>query len=476
VTESALRYVENDVPPDRERLAPAEVAAIRARCADELERGLARLVEASPPRPPSGRVRFGRGDPTLYIGRLGQAFGFLHVFERTGDAGHLELARRYLDAASEASARSAFPSPEEWLSFHATSGASAIAAVLYDRLGDAEASAHQLARYLRLAEPAADADYPTEDLLWGRGGFLFGAAFLRAQLGEKSVPDEPVCGALEAMIETGRRHAHLHAPHLESGRHGRTPLLYMNFNRAMLELFARAIVGGRSGPARVLAAIGARAVSGYENRKLGLGERYDLSLVHGLPGNLYLLLHFPELLRRGPAWADDVRAALHCLTGYVDADRGMLELLPSPRSRALQARAGTGAFTERVHWCGGTPGMVFVFARAYRVFGDPAFREAAERAAEHTWRCGLLRKGNGICHGVAGNGYAFLSLYRATSDTRWLDRALHFARHSWSERVLRQQVKPDRPWSLYEGAMGTLCFYLDCLDPARARFPGFEVP
>jgi hypothetical protein len=38
------------------------------------------------------------------------------------------------------------------------------------------------------------------------------------------------------------------------------------------------------------------------------------------------------------------------------------------------------------------------------------------RAAEVTWRRGLLAKGPGLCHGVAGNGYALLSVYRCT---RW---------------------------------------------------------
>ncbi|MCP3985832.1 MAG: lanthionine synthetase, partial [bacterium] len=93
----------------------------------------------------------------------------------------------------------------------------------------------------------------------------------------------------------------------------------------------------------------------------------------------------------------------------------------------------------------------------------------------HVWRYGLLSKGNGICHGVAGNGYAFLSLYRAASEERQLDRALHFARFSWSTRVTEQQRTSARPWSLYEGRLGTLCFYLDCLEPDRARFPAFEV-
>ena len=53
--------------------------------------------------------------------------------------------------------------------------------------------------------------------------------------------------------------------------------------------------------------------------------------------------------------------------------------------------------------------------------------------------------------------------------------ALQLARFTWSDRVTGAQSPPERPGSLYEGRLGTLCFYLDCLDPGRARFPAFEV-
>lgn len=472
--EPAARHVENDISPERERLDAAEAEAILARCTSEFERGLAKLIDASPPVSPRGRPRFGRNDPTLYIGLLGQAFGLLHIHERTGRAEHLELALRYLVVAREAIDRSGFPPPHEWLSFHATGGVSAVAAVIYDRLGDTATSERHLADYLRLAEPAADPHYPTDDLLWGRGGFLYGAAFLRARLGRASVPDKAVAAAIAATIESGRRQAREHASELTPGPHGTPPLLYVNLNRALIGYFARAVVGWRSALGRAVASAGATAAF-WRGSRLAGRHFYDLSLVHGLPGNLYLAMHFPELLARDSTWLADVRASLDCVADCVDAERGILALLPSPRSDALIARTRSERYTNRVHWCAGSPAAVFVFSRAYQVFGDEAYLDVARRAADHTWRYGLLRKGNGICHGIAGNGYAFLALHRAASDGPSLDRALHFARHSLSERITSQQRTPDRPWSLYEGTLGTLCFYLDCLDPDRARFPAFEV-
>jgi hypothetical protein len=463
VPQDAVRYVENDVLPAAEALTEAEVEAIRARCAEEVERGIPRIVEAAPAALPKRR-RLGQ---ELYAGLLGQAFGFLHLYERTGAREQIELAARYLDVGLVALDRSGVPRPEEWISFHASGGASALAAVVYDRLGDAARSAQHLESYRQLAARAADPEFPSEDLLWGRGGFFFGAAFLRRALGEDSLPGELVVGPLEQMVATGRGHARSHAPELTPGPHGRPPLLYMNLGAFMFECFAQSLIGSRSRPARALGASAARLLLWVAERREGLSRRYDIGLVHGLAGNLYLMMHFPELLERLGASAD-VRASLDCLADCVEAERGMLEVLPSRHSEP-------GVFTDRVHWCNGTTGAVFLFARAYEVFGEAAYLEAARRAAEHVWRFGLLRKGNGICHGIAGNAYAFLTLYRVTSEKSQLDRALHLARFTWSDRVTGAQSPPERSGSLYEGRMGTLCFYLDCLDPERARFPAFEV-
>jgi hypothetical protein len=472
VPHAASRWIENDVLPEQEALSPSEIEQIHVRCADAVETGIPRIVEGSPPEAPPGRARFG-GGPTLYVGLLGQAFGFLHLYQREAKTEALDLARRYLAAAVEATDRSWFPRPEEWLSFHGTGGLPAVASVIADRLGEDEASERQLDRVHRMARRAADPDFPSEDLLWGRGGFLFAAAFLRASLGEASVPDALVRAALEAMLERGRRTARAHAPHLTPLQHGRVPLLYLNMNAFVMASFAKAYVPGRSRLSRAAAQLAGHAILLAGARRYGLRHRYDLGLVHGVPGNLYLLMHFPDLLSASAR--HDIRHTLDCLVECVDAEQGVLELLPSPYSDALHRRTGTPDYTERVHWCSGSPAAVFLFARAYEVFDDAAYLDTARRAADHVWRYGLLRKGNGICHGIAGNGYAFLSLYRRTGDSRDLHRALHFARHSWSERVTSEQRTPDRRWSLYEGLLGTLCFYRDCLEPDRARFPAFEV-
>ena len=59
-------------------------------------------------------------------------------------------------------------------------------------------------------------------------------------------------------------------------------------------------------------------------------------------------------------------------------------------------------------------GVVYLFARAYKVWGDQKYLDVSLRCGELTWQRGLLKKGPGICHGVAGSGYVFLLLYRLT--------------------------------------------------------------
>ncbi|MCP5069830.1 MAG: hypothetical protein GY946_24950, partial [bacterium] len=233
------RYIGNDVASARDALTDAEIAAIRARCKEEVAREIPRMLDATPPVSPKRR-RLGQ---ELYAGPLGQAFGLLHLYERTGANEQIELARRYLEVALTSLDDSGVPRPDEWLSFHASGGVSAVAAVVYDRLDDGAGCERHLENYRRLAPHAADPDFPSEDLLWGRGGFFFGAAFLRSLLGESSLPDELVRGPLEATIAAGRRHAAIHASALTPGRHGRPPLLYMNLSAFMVECFARSLIG-----------------------------------------------------------------------------------------------------------------------------------------------------------------------------------------------------------------------------------------
>lgn len=120
-------------------------------------------------------------------------------------------------------------------------------------------------------------------------------------------------------------------------------------------------------------------------------------------------------------------------------------------------------------------GVVYLFARAYKVWGDQKYLDACLRCGEVTWARGLLKKGPGICHGVAGSGFVFLLLYRLTGDHRHLHRAQQFAEFLFTEEFQRGARVPDAPFSLYEGHAGTVCFLADLTQPDKAEFPLFNV-
>ena len=191
-----------------------------------------------------------------------------------------------------------------------------------------------------------------------------------------------------------------------------------------------------------------------------------LGAAHGLIGILYALLHFNEVLEELGEEQTVLQALRYVLQCEVDAHgrHGKRGYYP------------TSLYNQRsplVHWCHGSCGAVFLFCKAYEVFRDEDFLQAAVRAGEVVWKRGLLRKGPGLCHGVSGNGYALLKLYKITTDEKYLTRASRFAEFMFSGRFRFARV-PDRPWSLYEGWAGALCFLLDLGEPTNAAFPFFE--
>lgn len=112
-----------------------------------------------------------------------------------------------------------------------------------------------------------------------------------------------------------------------------------------------------------------------------------------------------------------------------------------------------------------------MLVKAYRSFKDQRYLDSARLATDLIWRQGLLRKGPGICHGVTGNAYCFLIMYRQTGEAIYLHRAYQFARFLDNELFRQEARTPDRPYSLYEGLAGAVCFLCDLLEPERASFP-----
>jgi lantibiotic modifying enzyme len=118
--------------------------------------------------------------------------------------------------------------------------------------------------------------------------------------------------------------------------------------------------------------------------------------------------------------------------------------------------------------------MIYLMAKAYLIFKDEKYLNSCKKCGEIVWRKGLLKKGPGICHGIASSGYVHLILCRLTNEKKYLYRAIKFAEFLADERF-QGAKEPDRPYSLFEGLSGTVCFLLDLLEPQSAEFPFMNV-
>ncbi|GAB4824965.1 LanC-like protein gcl2 [Ancistrocladus abbreviatus] len=191
------------------------------------------------------------------------------------------------------------------------------------------------------------------------------------------------------------------------------------------------------------------------------GERY-WGAAHGLAGIMYVLMQTD--LR--PDVREDVKNTLLCM---------IENRFPSGNYPTSEEDSRSD---ELVHWCHGAPGVALMLVKAYEVFKDKKFLEAAQDAAEVVWNRGLLKR-VGICHGISGNAYVFLSLYRVTGNASYLYRAKAFAcfllDRAYKLIAAGEMHGGDNPYSLFEGIGGMACLFLDMLEPLHARFPAYEL-
>jgi len=191
------------------------------------------------------------------------------------------------------------------------------------------------------------------------------------------------------------------------------------------------------------------------------GKAY-LGAAHGVAGILYMLLHVPSVTQDAH-WQPLITATIDRLSGLKSEEGN------------FPGKCGESS-AHLIHFCHGAPGFVWLFCKAYAVLGEARFLKEARAAGELVWRCGLLKKGPGLCHGISGNGYALVTLFKATGDATWLARAMHFASSMLEEEMLALQSIPDNPFSLFEGKAGALCLLLDLRsNPGTAALPLFEL-
>ncbi|XP_021933931.1 lanC-like protein 3 isoform X2 [Zootermopsis nevadensis] len=300
-------------------------------------------------------------------------------------------------------------------------GIYAVAAAVYNALGDKSKADHYFKAYVALAANCQTHNLPhgEDELLVGRAGYLCGVLWLEKVFGKGSFPAKDIDEICKCVIESGRNYARRHR--------SPCPLMY----------------------------------SYYDTEYLGAA--------HGLSGILQMLLSFPACLQSDPAAEQDVKASVDYLLS-LQTQSGNFPSAMDELGRRARSEAD-----ELVHWCHGAPGVVYLMAKAYRHWKEDKYLKSCLKCGDLVWSKGLLRKGPGICHGVAGNGYVFLLLYRLTGDPKHLHRARAFAYFVFTPTFSEEARRPDTPYSLYEGQAGTVCYLVDTMTPDQAAFPFFDV-
>ncbi|XP_055713050.1 lanC-like protein 3 homolog [Phlebotomus papatasi] len=363
-----------------------------------------------------------RGD--LYVGDAGIAYMFYRIYKspvlKDKIPGALNLAQQYIERARNNARHYAKRSDERCAFLCGNAGIYAVSAAISHESGNQSQYQKDLDCFsagFAACKPINFNKYGSDEVLVGRAGFLSGVYWLQKTLPATPFTSDQILEICESMIQSGIEYSHRNTSTL--------PLMYE-----------------------------------YHNSEY-------LGAAHGVCAIYHMLLNSSwfDNIQSGaaPKHLNLIKDSIDGFLAYQDSEGNFPITLDNTREKRL------------VHWCHGAPGAVYLLAKSYLVFKDEKYLRACKLAADLVWRKGLLLKGPGICHGVAGNGYVFLLLHQLTQDPKYLYRAIKFMEFL-SDPEFRQNARtPDRPFSLYEGIAGTVCFLADLLEPEKAAFPFMEV-
>ncbi|XP_058822103.1 lanC-like protein 3 homolog [Topomyia yanbarensis] len=359
----------------------------------------------------------------LYVGEAGIAFMFWKL-SRSDDFRHLypclEHASFYIQRAKEISQAKRDPSSDTArIAFLCgNSGITAISAAILNDIGKANEASCDIASFLT-GHTICISSYDADEVLVGRAGYLSGAYWLNQVLQSKPIKNNIIEDVCNKLIQRGR----------EYSRSKRSPLPLM-----------------------------------YEYH-----DSDYLGAAHGLCSVLHMLLESPWFVETQGTFNNISATKLHDIQNSIEYLLTMQDEDGNFPTRLLNSNK------KLIHWCHGCAGVIYVLAKAYLLFKDDKYLRGCRKCTEAIWRQGLLRKGPGICHGVAGNGYAFLLMYRLTQEKKYLYRAAKFMEFLTTDQFVEEARSPDRPFSLYEGFAGTVCFLVDIMNPRSAYFPFMDV-
>ncbi|KAL5289061.1 LANCL3.2 family protein [Megaselia abdita] len=361
----------------------------------------------------------GRGD--IYVGSAGIAYMFWKMGKSTEVKTMFptqELAEQYIKISKKNAKHHRRRSDDRCAFLLGNAGIYAVAAVISHSSGDSTSMQENLKLFLEgydVCKNIEFASYGGDEVLVGRAGYLSGCYWLNKNIESKPIRDEIILNLFETTVESGRQYSMKNNSPL--------PLMYQ-----------------------------------YH------GTEY-LGAAHGVIGIFHMLLtsSCKDLDNKD---YKDIKQSVDFFVSLQDEEGNFPTALEDIRTRREK---------RLIHWCHGAPGAVFLLIKSFNIFKDQKYLKSAELASEVIWKKGLILKGPGICHGVAGNGYCFLLLYRLTKNPKYLYRAVKFMEFLTHEEFKAKARVPDRPFSLYEGTAGTVCFLIDLLATETAEFPFMDV-
>ncbi|KAJ6249186.1 lanc-like protein [Anaeramoeba flamelloides] len=137
---------------------------------------------------------------------------------------------------------------------------------------------------------------------------------------------------------------------------------------------------------------------------------------------------------------------------------------------------------KRIQWCHGIPGLIPIFLKAYEVFGEEKYLDAAKLGSDLVAQKGVLVKGMLLCHGVVGNVYQLFNLYAKTKDETYRSKAYSMVLTALQNPLLTDTSK----WISYDclassffvsSGGGMLSLFSDMLahtnEPEKLSMPAF---
>lgn len=191
--------------------------------------------------------------------------------------------------------------------------------------------------------------------------------------------------------------------------------------------------------------------------------KLHISDLNGISGIIYSLLHDASILS--------------------DSDIELIRLyLSKIESLINNSNSDEFSFKNSPDLYYGVP--IFLFLRAFEVFGEKNYLKIAKDTCEIIWKISIRRSGFSIASGSGCIIYALIYLFKVTNEIFYYNRALQLCStfidpeinvivHAYKDRRRTDKGKNFHCNSLMKGIAGVACILFDIQFPETAALPGY---